>query len=451
MKADIAIIGAGSSGAAAACLLAQKGYQVVLLERRNQENAGARWINDVPPWMFEYAGIEMPEPPEKVVDFAPFVLRTQNGKGRVYIDQRPMWGIDMRLLIKRLHQKAEKLGVTLIDQCQITDVIIKNNRPIQIALKRNDFLGKSQQMTYKANLFVDASGVTQALLRKVPALDAICPQLPPQSYIHASQGVFEIIDRAGAKNYLETLGEQTGTFICFPAIEGGYSTLMLYINPNFDHVDILTGVVNDGHHGTGETLIHTFRKAQAWIGDRILGGSARIPLHRPYNQFVTEGAALIGDAACHVFPAHGSGVGSGMIAARMLTDAISQYDDPGRLEALWQYQARFQKDRGAVHAAYHVFSTMIQSMSEDDVKKLIEKGLMTKENIISSLNQQLPVPGIESILSMLVGSASAPFIAFKFLTQFPKLAAASVLFSYYPDKAEGLSNHSWKMISSLME
>ena len=451
MKADIAIIGAGSSGATAACLLAKKGYKVVLLDRRNQENTGARWINDVPPWMFEYAGIELPESPEKVVDFAPFVLRTENGKGRVFIDQRPMWGIDMRLLVRRLHKMAEELGVTIIDQCQITDLTLNNDRPTQIVLKRNDFMGKTQKISYNANLFIDASGVAQALLRRVPILDSICPQLPPKSYIHASQGVFSINDQTGAKNYLEKLKEKVGTFICFPAIDGGYSTLMFRISEEFDHVDILTGVVNDGHHGTGETCLQAFKNEHSWIGDRIFGGSSRIPLQRPYNQFVSDGIALIGDSACHVFPAHGSGVGSGMIAARMLTDAISTHDDPGKLDALWDYQANFQKDRGAVHAAYYVFSQLIQSMSENDVQTLINKGLLTKENILLSLNQHMPVPGIRSIISILTGSVFSPLIGFKFLSQFPKLAAVSMLFSNYPDKVNGVTNYSWKLLSSLTE
>ncbi len=451
MKTDIVIIGAGTSGATAACLLAKKGYQVVLLERRDRENAGARWINDVPPWMFEYAGIDHPEPPEMAVDISPFVMRTDTGKARIFIEKRPMWGVDMRLFVKRLHRTAEELGVTLIDQCQITDISIQKDRPTHIHLKRNDFLGKSQQMTYSADLFIDASGVSQALLRKIPVLDTLCPRLSPQSYIHASQGVFDIIDGAGAKTYLESLREEPGTFICFPAIDGGYSTLMVRIEPNFDHVDILTGVVNDGHHGTGKMCIQAFKQAQPWIGDRVFGGSARIPLSKPYRQFVSTGTAVLGDAACHVFPAHGSGVGSGMIAARILTDVISQYNDPGSLESLWHYQTRFQKERGTLHAAYHVFAKMVQSMSEKEVHTLIEKGLLTKENVFSSLNQQWPIPGVQSVLSIITGSASAPLMALKFLSQVPKIAATSVLFSYYPEQPDGLTHRSWNFFHSLID
>ena len=450
MKKDIVIIGAGTSGTAAACLLAQKGYQVTLVERRDRENSGACWVNDIPPWMFEKAGIALPEAPEKRIDFSPFVMRTEKGKGRIFLENRPMWGIDIRLLVKRLHQTAEELGVTLIDQCQITDVVIHNDRPTQIQLKRNDFIGKSQQISCSASLFVDASGVSQFLLRKVPALDNLCPKLPSRSYIHAAQGVYEIKDRIGAKYYLESLKELPGTFICFPAINGGYSTLMVRIDPDFDHVELLTGVVNDGYHGTGETCIQSFKKAQSWVGERIFGGSGRIPLNKPYRQFVSPGIAVIGDAACQVFPAHGSGVGSGMLAARMLSDAVVLNDDPGAMDALWHYQTTFQKDRGMIHALYHVFAQMVQSMPEKDVQALVEKGMLTKSNVLSSLNQQLPNPDAQSLVSMIAGSAFSPLITMKILTQLPKFTAVPLLYAFYPNQPDGLMNQSWNFLHSVI-
>lgn len=451
MNKDIVIIGAGTAGATAACLLAQKGYQIALLERRDRQNAGPCWINDVPPWMFEQAKLNFPEPPEKRIDFAPFVLRNETGKRRVFIKKRPMWGIDMSLMVKRLHQTAEEVGVTFIDQCQITDIAIQNERPVKIFFKKNDFIGKPQQLSCSASLFVDASGVSQSLMRKVPVLDKMCPKLPPQSYIHASQAVFEIKDRSGANAYLDALNEEAGTFICFPAIEGGYSTLMVRVDPDFDHVDLLTGVVNDGHHGTGEQCIHAFRNRQAWIGGRIFGGSGRIPLNKPYRQFVSPGIAAIGDAACQVFPAHGSGVGSGLLAARMMADAVVQNEDPGSMEALWHYQTNFQKKRGMVHAVYYIFSQMIKTMPAEDVQALVENGLLTKNNVISSLNQQLPIPDSKSVLPMIIGSALSPFIALTFLSQLPKMTLSSLLYSYYPDHHSGLINDSWNYVHSIID
>ena len=65
------------------------------------------------------------------------------------------------------------------------------------------------------------------------------------------------------------------------------------------------------------------RADEPWLGESISGGSGVIPLRRPYARFTAPGLALVGDAACQVFPAHGSGIGMGLIAGRMLADAVA--------------------------------------------------------------------------------------------------------------------------------
>jgi len=47
-RADVAIVGAGTAGAAAAALCAQRGMSVVCIERRPLDEAGARWCERRP-------------------------------------------------------------------------------------------------------------------------------------------------------------------------------------------------------------------------------------------------------------------------------------------------------------------------------------------------------------------------------------------------------------------
>lgn len=60
MRADLAIVGAGTAGAAVAALGARAGLDVVCLERRALGDAGARWVNGVPAWCFQAAGLDLP-------------------------------------------------------------------------------------------------------------------------------------------------------------------------------------------------------------------------------------------------------------------------------------------------------------------------------------------------------------------------------------------------------
>ena len=61
---DVAIVGAGTAGAAAALLCARRGLRVLAIDRAPLERAGAHWINAVPTRLFDEAGIARPIAPE---------------------------------------------------------------------------------------------------------------------------------------------------------------------------------------------------------------------------------------------------------------------------------------------------------------------------------------------------------------------------------------------------
>ena len=64
------------------------------------------------------------------------------------------------------------------------------------------------------------------------------------------------------------------------------------------------------------------------------GGQRAIPLGRPHDTLASDRVALVGDAARQVFSAHGSGIGAGMVAARMLVDAIVRGAGPAEYAVL---------------------------------------------------------------------------------------------------------------------
>ena len=51
-----------------------------------------------------------------------------------------------------------------------------------------------------------------------------------------------------------------------------------------------------------------------------------------------------------MFPAHGSGIGLGLIAGRMLVDAVADADDPGSEDALWRFYRQSVRDGGTAAA-----------------------------------------------------------------------------------------------------
>ena len=105
---DVIVVGAGSSGAAAAALLAERGMRVACVERRPLANAGARWVNGVPRAAFIEAGIALPGRGESEGRPAPFHLVAAGG--RALVPEHDVIDIDMRKLVARLQARALARG-----------------------------------------------------------------------------------------------------------------------------------------------------------------------------------------------------------------------------------------------------------------------------------------------------------------------------------------------------
>src|SRR5690554_2349455 len=172
-----------------------------------------------------------------------------------------------------------------------------------------------------ARWIIDASGLCGArlLAHPRPAGSDICT---------AAQEVRRITDARAARQFCIKHGVPPGATICFSGIEGGYSILNIRVQlsedpAKNDTVSILTGSIPACGHRSGRAILREFVAQNPWVGDMIFGGARAIPLRRPYASLYHKNVAVIGEAACQVFAAHGSGIGAGMIAARVLADALA--------------------------------------------------------------------------------------------------------------------------------
>ena len=96
----------------------------------------------------------------------------------------------------------------------------------------------------------------------------------------------------------------------------------------------------------------------------------------------------MGDAACHVFPAHGSGIGLGLIAGTLLAETVAGADDCGDESTLWNYQYRYQQRYGGTLAAFDAFRRMTTALGSDGVARMVHAGLLNEELTRSGLDQR---------------------------------------------------------------
>ncbi len=402
-QVDVAIVGAGTAGAAAAALCAQRGLRVLCVDRGGLDQAGARWVNGVPERAFAAAGIDPPVGDELRGTDVPFHLIAGRGPTRMVMRDHGVLEVDMRLLVSRLQSVAREAGAELVGNVNVTGA--------------EDSELHTDRGTTRADWIVDASGLAGARLLEQPKVD-------PNDICTAAQEVREVTDRAAAQAFFDEHEVGSGEVLCFAGICGGFSILNLRYEG--DTLSLLTGSIPAQGHPSGKQILRGFVDEQPWIGRELFGGARGIPLRRPYDRIADGRTALIGDAACQVFPAHASGIGAGLVAARVLADALSK----GR--GVRAYQSHWQRKHGGLMASYDLFRRFSQALEEGELERMMIKGIMDPDIATCGLAQRFPRPALASLPAKLIGLLSEPSLAARMADVVARMVAARALYAAYP-------------------
>lgn len=429
---DVVVGGAGTAGAAAAAFLSEAGRRVALVERRAFDGGGARWINAVPAWMFDRAGIAQPEGDELHGVFGTASFRSPLDRARLDIDGVPVWDVDMRALGDRLRRRAVDAGAAIFDHATITDLEHRGGRPRVLELRRPGAGRVSRSLRLSASLFVDATGLAGALRTRVDALRQACPAVAPQDICTAASGFHRIKDRDAAQRFLDRHALEPGRTVSWMSVEGGFSSVIVSVDEAVENVSFVIGTIADGRHLSGPALMKRTIKANPWVGELRFGGDALIPLRRPYDRLTAAGAALIGDAACQVFSVHGSGIGNGLIAARILTEAVHAAGDPGDPDALWAYQAGYQRERGAHCAPFDVFRRHCQTWTPEQAEGLLDAKALSPGLWSEGILQRLAPPDGEAARRGLLAALRRPGIVAGVAPQVARMYAVQGMYRAYP-------------------
>ena len=399
---DVVVVGAGTAGAAAAAQLAARGLKTVCLDSRPLGESGARWVNGVAEAAFVDAGVAVPAGEELRSRDHRFQLVCGWGPDRVTVEGHGVLDVDMRLLVARLQESAVARGARLIGGARVAGL-------------QGDVLSTNVG-EFRARWFVDASGLSGANLLGSPSV-------PREDLCSAAQEVRQVTNHAAARAFFERHGAGPGDAVCFTSVAGGYSIVNVRLED--DHVSILTGSIPGLGHPSGRQLIDRFVHENRFVGDVIFGGVRAIPLSRPRDRLVLGRTIAIGDAAGQVFSAHGSGIGAGMVAARLLADALER-------EAPHDYAVRWQRSYGSVFAAYDVFRRLSQTLTQGEVRELMRAGLIDAASTSAAMQQQLPDMGVRPLVARLRAASRAPALASRLVPALVRMLAVTAAYRRYP-------------------
>jgi flavin-dependent dehydrogenase len=400
---DVAVVGAGSAGAAAALQGARRGLRVVCLEQRPLEAAGARWVNGIALWVFEAAGVARPVAPVLRGAAVPAHLVAGFGPERVVIQGHEMVEVDMRLFVACLQEEAATAGATFLGETRVLgwdgERLATSRGPI------------------RTRFVVDASGQAGARLLG-------CPPVPGEHLCVAAQEVRRIRDAASARAFFARYEVPWGHTVSFAGIAGGFSTL--HLRADGDEVGLLAGSVPSLGYPSGGALLERFASEQPWLGERLFGGGRAIPLRRPYDRLARGRVAALGDAACQVFSPTGCGVGAGLLAARLLAEALADGRGVAGYEADWHHQY------GGLFGAVDLFRRFSQSLTLPETARLMQSGLLDPAPAADSLSQRLPRLRPAVLARLLRAAPRAPALALRMTRVLTRMAAVQALYRLYP-------------------
>jgi menaquinone-9 beta-reductase len=311
--------------------------------------------------------------------------------------------VDMRLLVARLQERARAAGAQLLGE-------------VRVIARRGELLETSEG-TLIAGHVVDASGLGGAglLASSAPAPKHVCV---------AAQAVHEVTDHEAAVAYMERHDVTPGETLCFTGIAGGFSILNVRLHET--KVSILTGSIPALGHPSGNAILDTFVQGESWVGERLFGGARAIPLSRPVDRIVEGSTALLGDSARQVFTVHGSGIGIGLIAARVLADVLKEG------APLDVYRVRWMRSYGALQATYEVFRRFSADLTVDELRVLVEAGLMNAKAAGPTMAQRWPAIDPAAWLVSGVGALKEPALAVRLAAVGATMALVRALYAVHP-------------------
>jgi digeranylgeranylglycerophospholipid reductase len=360
---DVVVVGAGTAGCYAAASLARDGLDVVVVERKDESEAGHIACGDA----LKGADAFPDAIPKSRIESS--FTNTGVDHGRFELPQHdtvldiPVPGelavIDRWEYGRRIIAGAENAGADFHYDTVVQDVLQDGARVTGVRGIR-----KGDPVTYEAAVTVDAAGALSILQDKADFEDATFDT--NVSYSQFCSAYREIVEVPEAVEWDDALvfkptQRAAGYLWYFPR-----TSTTINAGLGFQMTEEPMKLVED--------LRRDLRTRPEFAGAEVkdkLG--AALPTRRPYDSAVAPGFVAGGDAAGHVNPTTGGGIAgaayAGTYAAEAIVDALS---DGGPTEAaLWEYNERVMDHFGGRYAGLDVYNVLSTAIDVDDLMGLL--------------------------------------------------------------------------------
>ncbi|ELY53278.1 geranylgeranyl reductase family protein [Natronolimnohabitans innermongolicus] len=361
---DVVVVGAGTAGCYAAATIATAGYDVVVLERKDEDEAGHIACGDA----LKGAG-NFPDVIPKS-NLEPAFTNTDVDHGRFEIPQEdtvleiPIPGelavIDRHEYGRLVIEGALEAGAEI----QYDTVVTEVNQDDDGRVTGVEAIRKGEARSYDAEVVVDGAGSLSVLQDMVDVSGSTFDS--NVDYSQFASAYREVV-------HVEEPVEWSDALVIKPTQRSaGY---LWYFPRTETEINVGLGFqMTEEPMQLVEDLKRDLRNRAEFDGAEVADKlGAALPTKRPHDSAVHPGFVAVGDAAGHVNPTTGGGIAgaayAGKYAGEQIVEAI-EHDDVSE-DRLWRYNERVMDHYGARYAALDVYNILTIGSDLDDLIGLI--------------------------------------------------------------------------------
>ena len=384
-SAQVIIVGAGTGGLSTALELSGAGIRATVVERRDEDDFGNTWCNDVEVATFLAAGLPAPLAEHLAFHFDhPYFVRSRDGRVEYRIDGLQLYPLMVSRYQAYLKQLCRERGVSFVFGTEARELVIDNDCVTGVTVRDN---ASGSEQALGADMVVAACGDKADIFRSLPGSSLIDLDIGEADYVFALQELWTV-DRDLAARVMREKNIVDKGVICHVGVSGAYSILLYQLDLEKGRFGILSGtkIQNPG-------IKHPRRIMDEKIDDlgfcveRTYAGGRHIPLRYPPGSMVCDGFAVVGDSAYMANPQNGSGTYTSMVGGKFLAQTIAGIVRDGLpfdTASLWGYNRRFHSSLGAELAGLYVSQKITRGLSEDEVYKLLSRKVFRPEDIVGA-------------------------------------------------------------------
>ncbi|MCQ2480278.1 MAG: NAD(P)/FAD-dependent oxidoreductase [Clostridia bacterium] len=364
----IVVAGCGHGGLTAAANLAQRGFEVTIVEMNKREDLGYDWHDSVRKKDFADAGLPVPDesnflPADRMCYYNP-------KKNVKVVPNKPASTsyayMDRKFLINHLIDFALECGVNILFECKVLGAICTFDRVAGIRYENNGGIYE-----IRGDLVIDACGLYSPVRLSLPDVFGVPNKVDEKDVFYAWRAYFE--------KHESTITDPESNIYFFHCGKPG----MDWAITKDGYMDILVGGFGSLSKEDIKAAVKDFRSDYPYMGNNIIRGgtSDKIPLGKTLPVFVCNGYAAVGNSAYMTEPLSGSGIDLSIFAGKLLAETVTTCKGDCCIENLWMYNYLYIKTQAEKRYSSAIIKSLMSSLKAEDIDFLMEKKIMTEKEI----------------------------------------------------------------------